>query len=158
MPKQILFATDFSGATERAFSYIHDLSEPQQTRVTLLHVYHFSGPMIDKVYERLDPEIFKEIETQIRHEALAALNKLKSELGETPADIATLCLRGEIAPTIIETAVRQSSDLIIMGSRGQSAFSSLLLGSTSRYVLHHSPCPVMIIPGTASLKRLLLVD
>lgn len=158
MPKQILFATDFSGAAERAFSHLYDLLEPQKTRVTLLHVYHFSGPMIDKVYEHLDSEIFKEIETQIRNQALAALNKLKSELGQTPATIETLCLRGEIAPMIIKTAGHQNSDLILIGSRGLGAFSSLLLGSTSRYVLHHSPCPVMIIPGTASLKRMLLVD
>ncbi|MGV8107666.1 MAG: universal stress protein [Nitrososphaerota archaeon] len=35
--------------------------------------------------------------------------------------------------------------MIIMGSRGMGKFKELVLGSVSNKVLHHSPCPVMII-------------
>lgn len=37
-------------------------------------------------------------------------------------------------------------DLVIVGSRGRGGFSGMLMGSTSQALLHHSACPVMVVP------------
>lgn len=38
-----------------------------------------------------------------------------------------------------------NADLIIMGSRGHSGLKELVLGSISKYVVHHALCSVMVV-------------
>lgn len=47
--------------------------------------------------------------------------------------------------TICNFARTWGADLIIMGRRGRSGISELILGSVSNYVLHHAPCSVLTV-------------
>ncbi|MFF8937888.1 universal stress protein [Streptomyces paradoxus] len=48
--------------------------------------------------------------------------------------------------TVLEIASRTAS-LVVVGSRGLGAFSSLLLGSTSGHLAAHGRCPVLVVRG-----------
>jgi nucleotide-binding universal stress UspA family protein len=48
--------------------------------------------------------------------------------------------------TIVDVADGEI-DVIVMGTRGLSGLSSLLLGSCSHHVAQHARCPVLIVPG-----------
>jgi nucleotide-binding universal stress UspA family protein len=52
---------------------------------------------------------------------------------------------GDPGRSICETAKNCAVDLIVMGRNQKSMLSELFLGSTSNYVLHHTPCSVMVI-------------
>jgi nucleotide-binding universal stress UspA family protein len=41
------------------------------------------------------------------------------------------------------------ADLILMGRRGRTGLSELMLGSVSNYVLHHATCSVLVVQGGA---------
>jgi nucleotide-binding universal stress UspA family protein len=52
---------------------------------------------------------------------------------------------GHPVDTILHVAKDRGADLIVLGSRGLGGFKRLLLGSVSNGVLHHAPCPVLIV-------------
>jgi nucleotide-binding universal stress UspA family protein len=61
-----------------------------------------------------------------------------------------LLFNGGPAASILETA--QGADLVVVGTRGRSVFRALLLGSVSRQVLHHAPCPVVVVPPETNVE------
>lgn len=55
---------------------------------------------------------------------------------------------GNAVATLCELASGASA--VVVGSRGRSRLASALLGSTSRQLAHHAPCPVVVVPGDRS--------
>jgi nucleotide-binding universal stress UspA family protein len=82
-------------------------------------------------------------ENILRNEGLTLLKEIKKK-GETKeVHVTTKILTGHPSEQIIKEAGK--NDLIIMGSKGKSAFDRILLGSITENVLHHSNASVMII-------------
>ena len=48
-------------------------------------------------------------------------------------------------PTDILTERAKSADLLVIGSHGRKGLERFLLGSISHALLHHVPCPVLIV-------------
>lgn len=75
---------------------------------------------------------------------------LKEDTKKTNSSIIQLKTQVIISPisvtgNIVEYAEREKIDLIVIGTRGRSAFKRLLLGSTASGVVTHAHCPVMVV-------------
>jgi nucleotide-binding universal stress UspA family protein len=51
------------------------------------------------------------------------------------------------AAALMSFSARISAGLLVVGSRGLGGFRGLVMGSTSRSVIDHAPCPVMVVPS-----------
>jgi nucleotide-binding universal stress UspA family protein len=88
----------------------------------------------------------KETLLEMRQAVEEAIAKSASEMGEAqPAAVTVTVFSGFPAQALIKAS--GDADLIVIGSRGAGGFESLLLGSISSQVVHHTACPVVIVPS-----------
>jgi universal stress protein A len=63
----------------------------------------------------------------------------------------TFLRQGQPAKEIIALACEWSAAWLVLGTHGRSGITRLLLGSTAETVLRHAPCPVVVVPTSASV-------
>lgn len=146
MIKHIFFPCDLSESTQIAFANMLELALPFHAKVTLFHAYELmSLPVIGQYNSSLKASI-QEIERTMEQTARDYLKGFSGQLDTAGIENEYLVLRGPAGPLIVEMANKRICDLIIMASRGLRPVNAFLMGSTSTYVLHHSLCPVLVIP------------
>jgi nucleotide-binding universal stress UspA family protein len=155
--KRLLLCTDGSEQALHATRLAADLACRLAASVCLVNVedlmvaygpYAFapeSAPPSETTLEYLR-QAQKEI-LQNAAQVLAQANvpyQLHAELGNPIEQIVTL-------------VEQEKADLIIIGSRGLSGWKALLLGSVSQGVVHHAPCPVLVVRGEPQGFRQIVV-
>ena len=167
MNKSILLGIDanLSPPAQHALRIASDLLEQSSPDVclVLLHVIpvpsslSFSWGMSSPAIRTFTPV------TQQRMQAEHALWKARTALkqqGVAPERIAWLQRVGTPADEIVKAARELGVDRIVIGSRGNTLTHRIrraLMGSTSRRVMHHAPCPVtLVVPPGKPLARSLV--
>ena len=107
----------------------------------------------DYLTDRVDPDIPSPVKGAIELASLEAqewFNKIKEKQTsdvDKKINMQTEVLVGtkSIADEILTYAANNDVDLIVVGTKGQSAFKKALLGSVTSSVLTHATCPVMLV-------------
>ncbi len=113
----------------------------EQPRVDLLAV-HLPVPRFPNMRLVVSDEMIERYYAEECDDMLAA-NKQALDAAEVKYTVHKLV--GAIAESIIEHAKRLDSTMIYMGTRGMTALSNMLLGSTTTRVLHLTHIPVVLI-------------
>lgn len=134
--RHVLFCTDFSDTSERAFRYVERLVEDGAERVTLLHVQD-QGHIEKHLKHRL--EEFNEMDA-------GRLERLCDRLKQKGAQhVQTEIPYGVPVQEILRVAAREPTSLIVMGSQGRGFIGEVFLGSVSHQVVRRAPVPVLLV-------------
>lgn len=146
MLTHILFPSDLSDATNHAFQQMLELARAFKAKVTLFHAYELLSTSVASMYDLSYSATIQELELSMEEKAGLHLGDFKKQLDEAGIECEMVIQRGPAGQLIVELAKERQCDLIVMGNRGLGPVSSFLMGSTSTYVLHHTHCPMLVIP------------
>jgi nucleotide-binding universal stress UspA family protein len=139
----IIVATDGSPSADRAVDAAAELAKATGSGLVILTI---GGDVSGEELRQLasaEGDLSKQLET--------AANKILSAARERAlrkglSDVTLRSGWGDPAETIIDTVQRESADLLVIGRRGHSRLSGLLLGSISQKMTSLAPCKVMVVP------------
>ena len=78
---------------------------------------------------------------------LTKLEEMANFFAGTGVSVRVLNSEGDPVQEILQTALKEKVELIILGSHGHGPIYNLLVGSVAAGVLKGTPCPVMVVPA-----------
>jgi nucleotide-binding universal stress UspA family protein len=144
---KVLVAIDGSQSSIDAAAYAAAMVRKNNAQLIVLHVlfsplgYEYSS---GKFGDETIPSSVKQIFGAAKNEAEQWFNKIKERTGEV-IRTEVIVTDTSVAGAIIRYAEEHNVDLIVVGTRGRSAFTKLLLGSVASAVVTYAHCPVLLI-------------
>lgn len=139
MFNKILCATDGSPDAERALAVASTLAADSGSVIDVVHVTeYFPAGRVAGLSTRPDErEVRERVKAQVAT-ATAHGPKCVTHWAHAAA--------GKTARRIADLAEELGSEVIVVGTRGHSAVSGVILGSVTQRLLHESSCPVLAVP------------
>ncbi len=137
MFKKIIWATDGSDPADRALEYAKSfVTENGATLIAVHSIETLGGPGSRGAFPAdLDEDAHQ-----------AKIKKQIEEFGDKATFRLVMSGVSSAAHALADVAKEEGADLIVVGTRGHTAFGGLLLGSVTQRLLHISPCPVLAVP------------
>jgi len=139
MFKKILLAVDGSYNASQAAKVAGNLARELEADLWIVTAFDPVPPYLG------EPNMQNAINARMEAAEVVLKDTLKA-VGTVHGGLKTEVLEGPAAEAILKVANTRRNDLIVMGTRGLGILSGILLGSQSLKVLHHAPCPVLVVP------------
>jgi universal stress protein A len=140
-PAHILVPVDFSAASRRAVCRARALAECFGARLTLLHVVE-PRPVVSPLAYVPVGEPHPDDERLA--EARTALVATAAELAP-PVPVEAIVRLGRAWREIVDLAARRHADLLLVPTQGDARRGPAFLGSVAEKIVHHAPCPVLVL-------------
>jgi nucleotide-binding universal stress UspA family protein len=152
----IIFATDFSPASQNAGLYASAVSVHFGTSLVIAHAFTL-------VQAALEVEAEKPLASQqrnnLKHDLMLAAEILDSGKGATEY----VLVEGDPCKVVPVLAQRRSPALIVLGTHGGGSIDRFVLGSTAEGILRHSSGPALTVgpnvnilsAGALNIRRIL---
>ena len=147
--RKILVPIDGSKNSVRALNSAINLAKFTKSRIILLHVLptDVSSLSIIELMKPLSSIQSIGYEEKLKKRGMKIIENAEIRCGKNKVIFNSKMVKGNPGFDTIKFAhnKKNSIDLIIMGSRGESHAEEILLGSVSYHVVHKSKIPVMIV-------------
>jgi nucleotide-binding universal stress UspA family protein len=136
MFRRILLAVDGSGHSAKAIPFAADLASRYEGEVLVFHAREH------------ELALGVDVDAETSEEALALVDGIVRELKDVGVGVRGEIVRvplGQTPRAILDAARDEHVDLIVMGTRGLSDWSRLLMGSVAHKVVHLADVPVLVV-------------
>jgi nucleotide-binding universal stress UspA family protein len=134
---KILVAFDNSDPALKALSKAVDMAKKDKAELTLMTVYP-DFPEDEGGLKRVSASL-----VQMAEETIA---KGKTEAEKAGISVSTVIEGGfSAADIIIQHAIKNNVDLIVLGHKSKSGLERLLVGSVAGKVVTYAPCSVLVV-------------
>jgi nucleotide-binding universal stress UspA family protein len=141
--RSILCPIDFSDQSQEALRWALALAAQHHSRLTVFTAVEPLLAEAAKTHFRMDL-VKADTEPALKQFAKAALPESAAWAPETAFHIGV----GNAPQLILDAALREHADMIVMGTHGLGGFRKLLLGSTTERVLRHTSTALLAVPPT----------
>ena len=142
--KKIIWATDGSQESERAFNYAKYIAEKSGAEIIGVHVVPMPVQLLLDNMSESNAEIRK-WRLKIENNAVKKFDEAKEGLQKIGIKFDGVILKGVPSDKIKEFAERRKADLIVLGKHGHGFFESMVAGSETVRVLKSSRVPVVAV-------------
>ena len=139
----ILVPVDFSQTAFVALAMASQIARAFGAKITLYHVIEMPPIFKGEAERRLPP--VKDFESALKERAHQNMEHLLASCPKGDCAIVAEIGEGNVSVEIIEAAVHHKVDLIVMGTRGDSALKQMLIGSVAEKVVRKAPFPVLTV-------------
>ena len=135
--QRILLATDLAAASEGAADEAIQLARDLRAELLLVSVIDGGrGTTVEVPPQRMD-------QRRGAREVAAQALVLRGRRAGVP--VSFLVWEGDPGPAIVEAALAERVDLVVVGTRGRNRIERAVLGSVSDHVVRHAHCPVLVV-------------
>lgn len=140
--------TDFSENSLNAIKYATELFKHNPAEIYLLHAF------ADEVYEaksRLANEIFEDLKQKALAKTKKALEDFRMKIVDFSPNpkhtIHTIAEFGLLVDATNDWVEKENIDVVVMGTKGETADKKITFGSNTLQVIKYVKCPVLAIPA-----------
>ena len=154
MKKRILIPTDFSKNAWNALKYAMELYKREECEFLILHTYYHSGYSKDNL---LIPEPTEKAHLAAKENAERNMEKLKVQMSlfeeNDKHTFKYITEFGSFFDVLKTTVEKQDTELVIMGTQGETDNKTIVLGSNAVNAMEKiRNCPVLAIPSNVVFK------
>jgi nucleotide-binding universal stress UspA family protein len=142
-PGPVLFATDFSDASERAFVLAMDLAGSRGAELVVLHVY--PPPPMSAADDWFLPGFSDEVEAASCDADMEKIRPLIERARGAGLSARGLVLAGDPGEMVVRAAERAGAGLVVLGTHGRRGVRRALFGSVAAGIIAHARCPVLTV-------------
>ena len=135
---RIVVGVDGSPHSVSALRWALDEARRRHAGVDVVHAWQYPGVLF---FGETMVIAADDVEQGARDVLEHTMQEVAGELADI--DVRTTVERGH--PVGVLTECAKDAALLVVGSRGRGGFTGLLLGSVSSEVVHHAPCPAVVV-------------
>ena len=149
--RHVLYASDFSAASRRAFGAAISIAKSLDAKLTIVYVLAPVVPIIPDRY--IDAATLDRLDERARRWSAQHLNRLAAQATKAGVRVTSLLREGDPVDQIVRAGRSTHADLIVVGTHGRRGLPKFFLGSVAERVVATAPCPVVTVRGQGGVLR-----